>query len=208
MQFDANLAPARVNPVPGQGGSVASEIDLYDDLLAFVELSPDEQRRYLANLDSASEAPKASQPIPASTASEAVEKVDPEIEALVVDIDSVPSPENVESIQTVVDASDIGEPLNEGLEAAQPVVGFSGATDPLVDLNLDNGFTGELCGKDCLACGARSADDDLFCMRCGSFLNGVASNSPSDNPVCSDCSQPITIDEIFCPWCGSVLAGN
>jgi len=50
MQFDANLAPVRANPVSGQAGSsIAGEIDLYDELLVFVEMSPEEQRLYLTD---------------------------------------------------------------------------------------------------------------------------------------------------------------
>jgi len=113
--------------------------------------------------------------------------------------------EETEVAQAVVYAD--ARPLDEEMEVTQAVVELSDAGDPLVDLNLDGALTYVTPGKDCLACGAESGTDDLFCMSCGSFLNGVASNSPS-NPICADCSQAISVDEIFCPWCGSVLADN
>src|SRR6185369_4757647 len=79
MQFDANLAPARANPIPGQSGSLAAEIDLYEELLAFAEMSPEEQRLYFAEAKSESEPPQATSPsIPESVAPEAIESLDPE----------------------------------------------------------------------------------------------------------------------------------
>src|SRR5258707_1267970 len=193
MQFDANLAPVRANPVPGQEGSnIAGEIDLYDELLAFVSMSPAEQRLFLADTKSVDEAPQAPQASCPPVEPETIEGIDPEsasspVECLAVDADSTLLDGEIEVTQTVVELPD--------------------ASDPLVDLYLDGAFTDVLSGKGCLACGTESAADDLFCMSCGSFLNGTASTSPS-NPTCADCRQGITIEEIFCPWCGSVLAGN
>lgn len=206
MQFDANLAPARANPLPGPSGSLGAEIDLYEELLAFAEMSPEEQRIFFAEAKSESEPPQATGPsIPESVAPEPIESVDPEptesceleaIEGL-----------DAEIVSTPAIAYSNSTPWDEEVEVFDRAVELSDGNDPLVDLNLEGGFSDVLPGKDCLACGAESGADDLFCMSCGSFLNGVASNSPS-NPVCADCNQSITIDEIFCPWCGSVLAGS
>lgn len=203
MQFDANLAPVRANSVTEQpGSSIAREIDLYDELLAFAEMSPEQQRLYFADtLPGAKDVNDAPEPsCPAPDRPETVDRVDPEsavfaVESPVVYADSTP-------LNVKLDVK-----LDEKLEVSQAVVEFSDVSDPLVDLNLDGAFTGVLSGRDCLACGEASGADDLFCMSCGSFLNGVASNSPS-NPICADCGQGITIDEIFCPWCGSVLAAG
>ena len=210
MQFDANLAPARSNPLPGPSGSPGAEIDLYEELLAFAEMSPEEQRLYFAEAKPENEPPpQENKPAsPVSVEPEEIESLDPE------PIESC-GPEAVEGIdleivspsaESVVANSDL-TPLGEEVEVIEPAAELSDASDPLVDLNLDGGFTNVMTGKDCLACGAESGADYLFCVSCGSFLNGVASTSPS-NPACADCSQSITIDEIFCPWCGSVLAGN
>lgn len=225
MQFDANLAPARAHPLPGPSGSLGAEIDLYEELLAFAEMSPEEQRLYFAEAKSESEPPQATRPsIPESVAPEAIESLDPEpMESRGPEPIESPDPESMESCEpealeridleivspsaeSVVAYSD-STPWDEEVEVTEPAFELSDGSDPLVDLDLDGGFSNVLPGKDCLACGAESGADDLFCMSCGSFLNGVASNSPS-NPVCADCNQSITIDEIFCPWCGSVLAGS
>src|SRR6185503_20340804 len=81
MQFDANLAPARANPLPGPSGSLRAEIDLYEELLAFAEMSPEEQRHYFfAEARSESEpSPQAiKSSIPESVAPEEIESLDPE----------------------------------------------------------------------------------------------------------------------------------
>jgi hypothetical protein len=195
MQFDANLAPLRANPVPGQAGSsITHEIDLYDELQAFVDMTPDEQRLYLTDKTSVNEAPEPSWTEPAEP--EAVDGLDPETAV-----------SSLESPFVFADSTPLDVKLDEKLEVTDAVVELSDVSDPLADLNLDGPFTDVLSGRECLACGAESGADDLFCMSCGSFLNGIASNSPS-NPICADCSQGIRIDEIFCPWCGSVLAAS
>lgn len=206
MQFDANLAPARANTIPGQPRSLGTEIELYEELLAFAEMSPEEQRLYFEEAKSESEPPQATGPS-SPVEPEGIESIDPEpMQSCEPEAIESIDPEIVSpSAESVVAYSD-ATPLDEEVEVTEPTCELSDGNDPLVDLNLDGGFTNVLSGKDCLACGAGSAADDLFCMSCGSFLNGVASNSPS-NPVCADCSRGITIDEIFCPWCGSVLAG-
>lgn len=208
MQFDANLAPARANPLAGPSGSLGAEIDLYEELLAFAEMTPEEQRLYFAEAKSESEPTPATRPsIPELVAPEPIESLDPEpMESCELEpLDAIDAEIVSKSAELPIADSD-STPWDEEVEAIEPTVELSDGSDPLVDLNLDGGFGDVLPGKDCLACGAESVADDLFCMSCGSFLNGVASNSPS-NPVCADCNQGITIDEIFCPWCGSVLAG-
>jgi Double zinc ribbon len=197
MQFDANPEPVRTTPVPGQAGSsIEGDLDLYDELLAFAEMSPEAQELYLAGTASVTKSVnqdlEAQQPSPP-------EPAEPEA-VYSIDCERASSP--VECSTVATDST----PLYEESEVTHNVV-QSSASDPLVDLNLDGGFTRVLSGKDCLACGAESDADDLFCMSCGSFLNGVASAAPS-NPLCADCSQSISVDEIFCPWCGSVLAGG
>lgn len=202
MQFDANLAPARAKPVPGQAGSsIAGEIDLYDELLAFAEMSPEEQRLYLTDTNSdtesdttfVNEVPQAAQPSCSAP-----------VESETVDSVALATAQSIADSLVVYGDS---TPLDEEIEVTRAGLELSDTGDPLVDLDLDGALFSVTPGKDCLACGAESAADDLFCMSCGSFLNGVASHSPS-NPSCADCNESITVDEIFCPWCGSVLAEN
>src|SRR6266478_6478887 len=117
MQFDANLAPARANPLPGPSSSLGAEIDLYEELLAFAEMSPEEQRLYFAESKSENEAPATKPSSPMSVEPEEIESLDPEpmescepetLEG--IDLESV-SP----STESVVASSD-STPLGEEVE--------------------------------------------------------------------------------------------
>lgn len=198
MQFDANPAPACTNRLPGQAGSsIEGELDLYDELLAFAEMSPEEQELYLTDTESVTQSVNQDLETQQPSAPEHAEAE----RSNSIDCERATSPVVCSTVAT--DSTS----LYETFEVTQTVVESSDASDPLVDLNLDGALTSVLSGKDCLACGAESDANDLFCMSCGSFLNGVASAVPS-NPLCTDCGQSISVDEIFCPWCGSVLAGG
>jgi predicted amidophosphoribosyltransferase len=63
-------------------------------------------------------------------------------------------------------------------------------------------FAGDLSLGVCLACGAESGADDLFCVSCGMFIDEIGS-TPKSSPTCGECGQRVTTDEIFCPWCGA-----
>ena len=52
MQLNGNQPSLRSDRIAAQIGSgMPREIDLYEELIAFVEMTPDEQRRYLASWD-------------------------------------------------------------------------------------------------------------------------------------------------------------
>ncbi|HLF84040.1 MAG TPA: zinc ribbon domain-containing protein, partial [Blastocatellia bacterium] len=92
--------------------------------------------------------------------------------------------------------SEVRPPLAEGPRPSGPLSGLN--------LTPDFVFTGALSRGVCLACGAESAADDLFCITCGVFIDEIGSTLPA-KPTCGECKQGIAPDEIFCPWCGSVL---
>jgi hypothetical protein len=81
-----------------------------------------------------------------------------------------------------------------------------GLSGPLSAFNLpaEIVYTGALSRGVCVACGAESNADDLFCLSCGDFMDGTATTLPS-NPTCGECKHRIDADEIFCPWCGSAI---
>jgi len=81
---------------------------------------------------------------------------------------------------------------------------FVRPSGPLGSLTRGFVFTGALSRGVCLACGAESDADDLFCITCGVFIEEIGSTLPV-KPTCGECKQGIASDEIFCPWCGSVL---
>src|SRR5262245_56817895 len=65
-------------------------------------------------------------------------------------------------------------------------------------------FSGSLTKGVCLACGAESGADVVFCVTCGGFIDEVESTIKAE-PACTECGERIATDEIFCPACGAVL---
>jgi predicted amidophosphoribosyltransferase len=57
----------------------------------------------------------------------------------------------------------------------------------------------------CIACGAESSEDDLFCVTCGGFIDEIEAPAQS-MATCRECEQKIETDEIFCPLCGASAA--
>jgi hypothetical protein len=112
---------------------------------------------------------------------------------------TVPAAESAcdsEVSKAYVEPGEVRPPLVEGPRPSDPLSGFN--------LTPDFVFTGALSRGVCVACGAESGADDLFCITCGVFIDEIASTLPF-NPTCGECKQGIKADEIFCPWCGSVL---
>ena len=190
MKFNDKAAVRAGSNGSGMSPKAADEIELYDELVAFLKLSPVQQQRYLNRpvTRSSNEATQYAVPEPVLTAiSEVdVEVVKPASEATFTDADPKADGGTGQTSPRVADE-------------------FSaGAT--LAGMNPQYVFTNALSGQACPACGAQSEADDLFCMSCGAFVNGVGS-APFD-PNCADCSREVQPDEIFCPWCGSTLSAN
>jgi hypothetical protein len=81
-------------------------------------------------------------------------------------------------------------------------------TGPLLaGLNVfgDLVFAGDLSRGVCIACGAESSAEDLFCVSCGVFIDDI-DPTPKSSPSCGECGHSVTADEIFCPWCGAAPA--
>jgi ribosomal protein S27E len=161
----------------------AGEIDLYDELVAFIELPPQEKQRYLDGLTPTSKV------FPA----ELLEPADSVVER----IDS-------EALESAVKWRFEDDDHMNGLVSAHVSDDFSVAA--FEETNQQFVFKDASVGPSCRTCGAQSDADDLFCMTCGAFMNGV--DSQAGDPSCGDCSRDINLDEIFCPWCGSTLSAN
>lgn len=183
MQFNGNEASLRLqsNAAPEQVSCVG-EINLYDDLSAFLKMSPVEQKHNLAEIGQASE----------QKADKHSEPAGPAIE------EPVAAGSGDESPFICSDSTELEENHEQGFAEA---LGTSGL---LAELKLGGSLPDLRDGGGvCLACGAHSWIDDLFCPSCGGFLDGLA---PSiSNRTCAECNLGIASDEIFCPWCGSVL---
>jgi Double zinc ribbon len=192
MKFN-DKAAVRASPnSSGVGPKAASEIDLYDELVAFLKLSPAQKLRYFNRPDTRSSKDTtqyaASEPVGTAISEQVdVEVVEPASESNFTDEVPKEDGETGQSSPRVADEFSAGATLAE--------------------MNPQYVFTNALSGQDCPTCGAQSEADDLFCMSCGGFLNGVGSALPFD-PSCTDCSRDIQPDEIFCPWCGSTLSGG
>jgi len=240
MELNNDDAAVCTDSTNAQAGTTsAGEIDLYDELIAFAELSPEEQSRLVDHPEKASaetgttSADKAEEhPFPEPVLTHLpIEPV--EESATEPTPESAPGPENLQASvgfslarpelfrfprplehveaeatapaaesacdsefsEAYVEPGEVRPPLVEGTRPSGPLSGFS--------LTPDYVFTGALSRGVCLACGAESGADDLFCITCGVFIDEIASTLPV-NPTCGECKQGITADEIFCPWCGSV----
>jgi hypothetical protein len=228
MKLNHSDAPVRADSINAQTGPSSGEIDLYDDLTAFAELSPEEQMRLVVRPEKTStetEKPSAeeveehpsTEPLLAPAPIEPVEseKTPEETEKTSAEkAEEHPSPEPVlafapiepvEAEATVLHAESASDPADsngERSEVRREV--FVRPSGPLGSLTRGFVFTGALSRGVCLACGAESDADDLFCITCGVFIEEIGSTLPV-KPTCAECKQGIASDEIFCPWCGSVL---
>jgi len=151
----SNNGNGRVTSNFDAAGPDLAEINLYDQLLAFIELpteSPQAETVY-PNKASAAESKEHS------------------------------------TAHSTSDLPDLTRPSG-------PLAGLP-ANDQLT-------FRGSLTRGVCLACGAESGADDVFCVTCGGFIDEVESTIKVE-PACAECGERIATDEIFCPACGAVL---
>ena len=271
MKLNKNDVVVRADSIDVQTGPGSSgEIDLYGELIAFAELSPEEQAELVARQENASAETKTTpgaeehlfhepdltqapiEPVQAQTvaseieapsAEDAQEGTSPEPEPIPPPIEPVEPATAVAETQTqsAIDTEELTsrEPVQihktiESVESGDAIVSaavcasdsvvseafvepgevrprqYEGPrpSGPLSGFNLPPNivYTGALSKGVCLACGAESGADDLFCMTCGVFIDEIASTLPADPTTCAECKQGIAANEIFCPWCGSVLS--
>lgn len=197
MLLNGNQTSLRSAGLAAQIGSgMPREIDLYEELGAFAEMTLDEQRQYLHPAETppatnVAEAMVVEAPQPVST-----ESCELDVAETISELDSAAADLNLakEAIET-------GSEIGEAFEAGGPLIDLG----PYTELDIE--FAGALTGRNCPECEAELGIDDLFCAECGSFLNGIPS-APASDQICADCSQSVSIEEVFCPWCGSVLGAD
>lgn len=201
MQIDNSDAVQRADSISLSGA--IDEIDLYPDLCRFMDLSPervgqrhqpDSKKPHLAG---PVKHEFGTTPTPASDVELELTKHRRALELLNTHASQEKSPPE-SSAHSVIEQTihlDGMSPL-EVLESLtfehQSIISAADVGD---DRLLARGV--------CLACGAESEAEDLFCVTCGTFLDSVA--SVPANPTCAECGQKNIADEIFCPWCGSSL---
>ncbi len=231
MKLNHTDAAIRAGSISAETSSSSGEIDLYNDLTAFAELSPEEQMRLVDHPEKTStepetpsaeeleEEPPSSEPLlapapvepvdskktPEETENTSAEKDEkhpfPEPVPALAPIEPVEPAATALPVESASDAS--GSKSADGRSKVRPEL-FVRPSGPLGSLTRGFVFTGALSRGVCLACGAESDADDLFCITCGVFIEEVGSTLPV-KPTCAECKQGIASDEIFCPWCGSVL---
>lgn len=207
---------------PQAGEESAGEIELYDELIAFADVSPEA----LVRLESGSEpSPEPlegsadykvqahakfemaeSESLAAETPSTTWEEAEQNASA-----DWTPTDSPIQSVESVTTApageTDCdSEVLEESSDTGALPVEGPGPSGPSSGLSVPQEivYTGSLSRGVCLACGAESGADDLFCLACGDFVDGVGSTLPSSR-ICGECKERIDAEEIFCPWCGSAM---
>lgn len=210
--------------------STAVELDLYRELLAFAELSPEEQGLWSVLCREQLAQTAADDPYPGPVPTDSPEHVEAEPAAetafvyeqgpnsadlgpsaestFVYDPGPAPSDWNPNplTLEPAAYSAFIHEPTGKADDITTTSPGISEVPDPLDALNLtpQSAFNGALSKGVCLACGARAGAEDLFCVGCGIFMDEIAATLPF-NPNCAGCGLGIAADELFCPWCGSVL---
>jgi hypothetical protein len=154
------------------------EINLYDDLLAFAALSPAERSRL-----SREEAVPQREGLAAGPPTKATSDNEPHERNA-----------NGEGHPTAGSEPSVDSQLTNELRDSGPF----GAFDP------EFRYTGALSSGICLACGAASGADDLFCITCGAFVDEAEVPIPHP-PVCPECGFDASAEEIFCLECSALL---
>lgn len=210
LNDNAVVCTDSINPQTGEGS--AGEIELYDELIAFAELPAEEQVRVQSSPEPSSEPWEQSdddardctfsEPVLTGAPAESLTSVSDWTGSPTQSVESVT---NATAAEPGCDSEVLNEPIDT-IDAGPSAVHRLSPSGPLSGFGLPRElvYTGAMSRGVCLACGAESGADDLFCLSCGDFVDEVASTVPS-NPTCGECKQPIDLEEIFCPWCGSAM---
>jgi RNA polymerase subunit RPABC4/transcription elongation factor Spt4 len=196
----------------------AKDINLYDELLAFSNLSPEEQEAAMNRPDPVSII-ETSQPSPVEAPTlNPIDGFEP-VEAYIPDTPPPQTnntfffepPAQVAKEPTVDPVKQrVIEPVKEmASEPTQTNAVYKGST---ADLQLAEilRVTGQLADLStrtdsvtvCADCGSLADNEDVFCFNCGGSLEEV---ERAVSLSCSDCGAMIVSDEIFCPSCGSAM---
>lgn len=208
--------PAEPNPgtdsnAAGASLDEANDINLYDDLLAFTDMSPEEQKA-ATNLQVIIPPQPSPVEIPEVYEQQAFEPA--------------PQTDNVSFFEAAKDSAvntvkkRSVEPKKEPASESQQtnVFGKDGNTDfQLAEILRVTGqfsdfSTGQGSSSICTDCGSPAGGDDLFCIICGATLEEVNGEALEEVELaiqlsCDDCGSAIESDEIFCPSCGSATFG-
>jgi hypothetical protein len=140
----------------GHGSDRIDELDLYEELAAYSQLSPEEQEAYSMRLSEPSLERPEELPSPEA---ECPEPVIPE---------AAPTPSPV--------MSEPVEPFSNKADPVPPRMGTGDLLSAFTSL-ADSGLTAGSVKSDtnaCPSCGCESDSEDMFCVECGAFLDEPA----------------------------------
>lgn len=211
LRADSNTSDASLDEV--------TDINLYDDLLVFSNLSPEEQEAAM-NRPSPVSIIEPSQPSPVEIPElnavyefEPVEEYIPDTPPQTNDTFFFEPPARVTKEAAV---EIVQQPVIEPVKVTAPTPPQKKTFDKFntADLQLAEilRVTGQLADPStrpdsltvCTDCGSSADSEDVFCINCGGSLEEVE-RAPSLS--CGDCDAMIVSDEIFCPSCGSAVLG-
>ena len=197
MDLNPNHARAQVESGPLYPvAAAADEINLYDELVTFSEMSPEERGFKSSDIGQLQPVDETARPdrgsIPTQPLTQDRSRIEPQqTQPLIhdhVEMDAGhDTPDHVESGPEIQQKTEFGD------------------SGPFGALDTQFQYNGSLSGGTCLGCGAESGAEDLFCITCGAFVD-VADSPPASKPVCAECGLGSSVDEIFCPECGSLVA--
>jgi hypothetical protein len=161
--------------------SSSIEVDLYAQLTAFEELTPEEQAPppVYPEIKAAEENPEEN-PAEENPAEEVAQSNENEFEAAQMFFGrSISEPVESDASDPEMDSAAAAQSdVEEGPQATDAGSDvFVKPGGPLENLeSLDGGieFTGALSSGVCLACGAESSTEDLFCLACGVFIEDIS----------------------------------
>ncbi len=199
------------------------ELNLYLDLLAFAELSPEEQLAYKERLKyvCSEEILEAAVEFPgfveANDSSEPLLESPPAFVPPVCDslllmeptemcepvFEFMPGYEQPPTVEATLPSESIEPPAaNVGAADLFRASGPLSLSGFLYDPTL-KAAPQVMSLAVCASCGSETDGEDLFCAECGNFMDEKADTEVTGSP-CDDCGLIVNTGELICPACGSV----
>lgn len=219
MEFNSTETAVHANSISGETGSLAGEIDLYDELIAFAELSPEQQRRLIdRKVKSAASAIK---PIPVPPEPQWVREdraMLPVIEAVTPEVSTETAPDSAAVTQLESTTVEATQPANVVATEAEIIAAESEAvvaTEPaVVDAEpanvaapesanvIENVTAPESSEPTPRPNAAKGGSGPLssFALPSNLVYNGALSLG-----VCLSCGEASGADDLFCIACGGFI---
>ena len=202
-----------------------SEMDLYNDLLVFSDLSSEEQEAAMTRpapssiIELSAQTPvEIIEPIAISESQQPIENdafffdtlKQPAIEEAAIEIAEERAARVIEEkvIEEKASEPPVFAPLQARAFDQSGSLDFNLAeilrvTGPLPSLSTKQAAASVL--SVCPECGSSADTEEMFCITCGGLLEEAPAAAKAVLS-CDDCGSIVESDEIFCPSCGSVMS--